>query len=51
MMFLLCRINADHSLANSLRRMMVAEVPTMAIDIVNIKAKTSDSIMNLSHMA
>ena len=34
-------INVDLSFANSLRRIIIEEVPTMAIDIVNIKSNTS----------
>jgi DNA-directed RNA polymerase II subunit RPB3 len=33
--------NADLSFANALRRIILAEIPTMAIDIVNIKSNTS----------
>jgi len=34
-------MNVDLSYANSLRRIILAEIPTMAIDIVNIKSNTS----------
>lgn len=34
-------LNADLSFANALRRTILGEVPTMAIDIVNIRANTS----------
>ena len=33
--------NVDVSLANALRRIMIAEVPTMAIEFVYLKANTS----------
>jgi len=33
--------NTDLSIANSLRRIMIAEIPTMAIEFVNIKGNTS----------
>jgi DNA-directed RNA polymerase II subunit RPB3 len=33
--------NADLSVANSLRRIIMAEVPTMAIEFVNVKVNTS----------
>mmetsp|Transcript_29441 Transcript_29441/g.96089 ORF Transcript_29441/g.96089 Transcript_29441/m.96089 type:complete len:345 (-) Transcript_29441:100-1134(-) len=33
--------NADTTLANTLRRVMIAEVPTLAIDIVTIQSNTS----------
>ena len=34
-------LNVDLSFANALRRIILAEIPTMAIDIVNIKSNTS----------
>lgn len=32
--------NVDRSFANSLRRVIISEVPTMAIDLVHIRANT-----------
>lgn len=34
-------LNVDLSIANSLRRIIIAEVPTMAIDLVEVKENTS----------
>lgn len=34
-------LNVDLSIANSLRRIIISEVPTMAIDIVEVKENTS----------
>jgi len=33
--------NVDLSIANTLRRIMISEIPTMAIEFVNIKGNTS----------
>jgi len=33
--------NSELSVANALRRIMIAEVPTMAIDLVEVKENTS----------
>lgn len=41
--------NADLSVANALRRIILAEVPTMAIEFVNIKINTS--VMNDEYIA
>lgn len=34
-------LNADLSIANALRRIMLSEIPTMAIEFVNVKINTS----------
>jgi DNA-directed RNA polymerase II subunit RPB3 len=34
-------VNTDLSVANALRRIIISEIPTMAIDIVEIKENTS----------
>ena len=34
-------LNSDLSVANSLRRIIIAEIPTMAIDLVEVKENTS----------
>jgi DNA-directed RNA polymerase II subunit RPB3 len=34
-------LDADLAIANSLRRIMISEVPTMAIDLVEVKENTS----------
>lgn len=41
--------NADLSVANALRRIIIAEVPTMAIEFVNVKVNTS--VMNDEYIA
>ena len=34
-------LNTDLSIANSLRRIIIAEIPTMAIDLVEVKENTA----------
>lgn len=34
-------LNTDLSIANALRRIIISEIPTMAIDLVEIKENTS----------